>query len=110
MKDNWNEKRINFCKKILIKLLRQNLYNFLKTKKSVEKMDTSAIDFFIDKYNAEIEDLKIKISSVENSEDEFHLLQKIAESYYILLEQYKLRRNLTKNLIDYEKMLAKFRT
>ena len=54
-------------------------------------MDTSAIDFFIDKYKAEIDDLRGKMSDVENSEDEFSSFQKIAESYYILSEQYKLR-------------------
>lgn len=68
-------------------------------------MDTSAIDNFINKYKEEINELKTKISSVEDPEKEFNFLQKIAESYYILSEQYKLRRNLTKLLNDYNEMM-----
>jgi len=68
-------------------------------------MDTSGIDIFIDKYKKEIDDLKIKISCIKDRENEFKILQKMAESYYILSEQYKLKFNLTKHPDDYKEKL-----
>jgi len=69
-------------------------------------MDTSAVDHFINKYKEEINELKMKLSLINNSEDEFNLLQKLADSYYILSEQYKRRFNyLTKLALDYDEMI-----
>jgi hypothetical protein len=68
-------------------------------------MDTSGIDSFIDKYKKEIDELKSKLSHIEDLENDFILLQKIAELYYVLSEQYNLRRSLTKLFNDYDKMM-----
>jgi len=65
-------------------------------------MDTSAIDNFINKYKEEINELKTKISSEEDPEKEFNLLQKIAEKYEFLQEKIdKITEILESGIVNY---------
>ena len=69
-------------------------------------MDTSVVDHFINKYKDEINELNKELSLVKNLEDEFRLLQELANSYFNLSEDYKHKFNfLTKLALDYDEMI-----